>query len=64
MQKEIEQKDQNCTKLQNDLEDILTNYEKTQQKFILLEKKTKESEKELRYLKDEKQTWLSNYNLL
>ena len=30
LQREVDRKDQNCKKLQSDLEDVLANYEKTQ----------------------------------
>jgi chromosome segregation ATPase len=60
----VDRKEQNCSKLQTDLDDILANYQKTQAKHLQLEKRAKDNEKEVRTLREEKAELLNRINLL
>jgi chromosome segregation ATPase len=64
LQNEVGLKEENYTKLQKDLEDLLSHYEKNQARLNNIEKKSRENEKEVRVLREEKEELINKINLL
>lgn len=64
LQNEVGLKEENYTKLQKDLEDLLSHYENNQARLNNIEKKSRENEKEVRMLREEKEELINKINLL